>query len=220
MTIEPDEALSPEWQIALAYTPASLLGALGTVAALDGRMARIVAQANEPMLAQMRMAWWRDELKKPADDRPQGDAVLDAIGEHWAGQEVFLSALVDGWEQVLVDPPIPHQAALAFAAGRAAPFLGLAQASAGSIDPDRILLAARRWALADLAAHVSSQEERDTLLSLASANDGASSRLPRSMRGLAVLEALAQRALRRGGRPLMEGRGAALTAFKAGLLGQ
>jgi phytoene synthase len=41
--------------------------------------------------------------------------------------------------------------------------------------------------------------------------------LPKTLRGLAVLEALALRALRRGGRPLMEGRGAPLTAFRAAI---
>jgi len=211
---------APEWRIALAYTPVRIRSALSTVAALDGRLARIIAQANEPMLAQMRLSWWRDELKKPTFERPKGDAVLDAVGQHWAGQETFLSALVDGWEQVIVEPPMPQQAALAFAAGRAAPFLGVVRSFKVSVDPDRVLLAARRWALADLAAHVSAADERGSLLRLAQANQGHASQLPRALRGLTVLEALALRALKRGGRPLMEGRGAALTAFKAGLLGR
>ena len=220
MIVGEDTPLAAEWRIALAYTPITLRPALAVVGALDQRIARILAQATEPMLAQMRLAWWRDELRRPASERPQGDAVLDAIGVYWPGQETFLSALVDGWEQVLVEPPMPQQSALAFAAGRAAPFIGLAQMSRIAVDQDRIMLATRRWALADLAAHVSSDEERASLIRLACAADANRAALPKTLRGLAIFEALAIRSLKRGGRPLMEGRGAALTAFKAGMLGR
>ena len=35
-----------------------------------------MARTTEPMLGQMRLAWWRDALGKPVDERPRGDAVL------------------------------------------------------------------------------------------------------------------------------------------------
>ena len=49
---------------------------------------------------------------------------------------------------------------------------------------------------------------------------GPNTALPVSAKGLAVLGALGLRALKRGGRPLMEGRGAALVALRAAMLGR
>jgi phytoene synthase len=74
-----------------------------------------------------------------------------------------------------------------------------------------------RWALADAVTGVSDQSERATLIAAGLAADNGGRRLPSELRGLAVLDALALRALRRGGRPLMEGRGASLTALKAAI---
>jgi len=67
--------------------------------ALDGRIGRMVLGASEPMLGQMRLAWWRDQLGAAASARPQGDLLLDLIGRTWAGNELPLLALVDGWEE-------------------------------------------------------------------------------------------------------------------------
>ncbi len=211
------EGLAPELRLALAYTPATMRAPLATFFALDQRLARIVSAATEPMLAQMRLAWWRDMLAKPVEERPTGDAVLDAIGEHWQGREHALTRLVEGWEHLLAEPPLPREAALAFAAARAEPFLVLPgdEGEAGDI-----AISAQRWALVDAAANLSDQDERAMMLDLASKLATRKTALPRALRGLAVLDALALRSLRRGGRPLMEGRGAALTALRAGLLGR
>lgn len=213
------DAISPELHLAIGYTPTHIRNRIEVVFALDRRLARIVSQANEPMLAQMRIAWWRDELGKPPGQRPAGDAVLDAAGSLWAGREFALQALIDGWENLLAEAPLPQHQALGFAAGRAAPFLSLMQDHDMEGDPEAVALAARRWSLADLSAHVSTERERTDLVALGRANGLQPSRLPPAFRGLAVLDALARRSLKRGGRPLMEGRGAALTALRAGLLG-
>ena len=213
------DAISPELRLAIGYTPTQLRNRIAVVFALDRRLARIVSQANEPMLAQMRIAWWRDELGKPPGQRPAGDAVLDAAGSLWAGREFALHALIDGWENLLAEAPLPQHQALGFAAGRAAPFLSLMQDDELGGDAEAVALAARRWSLADLSAHVSTGRERTDLVALGRANGLQPARLPAAFRGLAVLDALARRSLKRGGRPLMEGRGAALTALRAGLLG-
>ena len=49
------------------------------------------------------------------------------------------------------------------------------------------------------------------------AKGGQGGRMPSGLRGLAVLEGLALRAMLRGGRPLMEGRGASLAALTAAI---
>jgi len=69
--------------------------------ALDGRVGRMVLGASEPMLGQMRVAWWRDQLSKLVNDRPRGDQLLDLIGTNWNQNEAALVDLIDGWEALL-----------------------------------------------------------------------------------------------------------------------
>lgn len=211
------ENLPVEAQLAVAHTPARWRQALTIFLELDFRIARIVAGTNEPMLGQMRLAWWREQLGKNPDQRPSGDVVLDGIGQCWEGYESALIALVDGWEFMLAEE-LDQAAANAFAKGRAAPFVALGELAGASM-PAEADTAARRWALMDAAVHIPEGAERAMLLEQAGMNREVV-RLPRPLRGLAVLDALARRSLKRGGRPLMEGRGASVTAFRAAIFGR
>ena len=216
MTDQSPELLPPEAGLALAWTPPKVRAALTTAFALDRRLAGIAARTTEPMLGQMRLAWWRGALGTPVPDRPRGDFVLDAIGKHWAGREAGLIALVDGWE-VLVTATLLGPAEInAFGTQRGAFFARLDDRREAASNP-RVAAAAFRWALADAAAAMSDADERARLITAGLAPNDAAGRLPQSLRGLAVLEGLALRALRRGGRPLMEGRGASLAALQAAI---
>jgi len=219
MLKEDHEALPPEQRLALSYTRPDLRPALASFFALDRRFGRIVAKSSEPVIGQMRLAWWREQLEKPVSDRPAGDLLLDAVSQHWAGQEEVLLSLVDGWEELLVVPTLTPAVAARFCARRARA-LSLMAASCGNGAGKRAQAAGERWAAADAAVHVSSDEEREVLLATGLGRASGKGSTARSMRGLAVLEALALRSLRRGGRPLMDGRGAALVALRAGLLGR
>lgn len=214
---ETADTLPPELQLALAYTPAELRPALGAVLALDQRLGRIVAATTEPMLGQMRLAWWREMLLKSADQRPQGDRVLDAVGRHWTGREATLLRMVDGWETLLTSSDFDSGAIRSFGEGRGAFFAELAEARSPELQTF-IGQCAFRWAIADAAAGVSKATERDRLVGEGLATGANTARLPVALRGLAVLDALARRALERGGRPLIEGRGASLAAMKAAIL--
>lgn len=209
------ETLSPEVELAIAHTPAKLRPALSIIFEFDARLARIVAATSEPMLGQMRLAWWRDMLGQDVADRPTGDVVLDGIGQHWRGREAALVKLVDGWEHLLAPPPLGEDDARAFAEGRRGALSAVFEG-----DTEAVGRAASRWALADLAAKVSLDEERAMLVRLGLEDAHRLPRLPREARGLALLGSLAKRALDRGGRPLMEGRGAAITAARAAILGR
>jgi len=208
------EPLPVEMQLALAHTPAGLRDKLRVAFDLDRRLARIVSATTEPMLGQMRLAWWRETLGQHPTGRPRGDAVLDAIGKEWRSEEGTLVDLVNGWEHMLAET-LDRGAADAFANGRAAPFAALAPEKGAEPLTRR---AGRRWALADAASRLSESDERILLLDLAR-EDGRVARLPRGLKGLAMLDALARRSIRRGGAPLMEGRGASLTAARAALIG-
>ena len=218
MTGSPDEILSPEVQIALAHTRPNVRGALRIFFELDARLARIIAATTEPMLGQMRLAWWRDMLNNPIGERPSGDVVLDGIGRHWEGREPELIALVDGWEHMLAPAPMVEDDAVGFAKGRSA---GIIAALSAVHAPEPALEAAALiWAFADMAAKVTLDEERALMIELGQSQQASRKRLPRTARGLAVLSALGARALDRGARPLMEGRGASLLATRAAIFGK
>lgn len=212
-----DNLLPPEAELALAWSGAKVRGPLSIALQLDRRLSRIVARTREPMLGQMRLAWWRDALGQPVSERPRGDAVLDGIGAHWAGREAALVAMVDGWEVLLTADHLGPRDIDIFAAGRGAFFAALVDDGVGHDMRERLARAGRCWALADAAAGVSNQTDRVALVAAGRAAVGGVGRLPGDLRGLAVLAALARRALERGGRPLMEGRSAPLTVLRAAI---
>ncbi len=221
MASDLSETLPAEAQLALAYTPPILSNALRILLEFDQRLGRLVSATTEPMLGQMRLAWWRDALGMPVGERPKSDAVLDGLGAHWAGHEAPLIALVDGWEHMLSEPPIARASILAFARGRGEGIAGLADLSGSSgVLRSDLARAGEIWALADAASHMAEGEERTIFLEIGRGLERPGSVLPQPFRGVAVLCALARRSLKADGAPLMMGRGAALIALRAGMFGR
>ncbi|MBV7260263.1 hypothetical protein [Erythrobacter crassostreae] len=204
--------LPAELAIAIAHTPQKVRGRLTTCFALDQRLARIVAGTTEPILGQMRLAWWRDVLSQPAEERPVGDAVLDAVGAECSGHEAALIQMVDAWEVFVVAEKLDQNVATQFAKNRSAPLSAL-------IGKDHPNGGGTIWAIADAASRVSDGEEQGLLIDAGLGLAGKNVARSKELRGIAVLDALALRALKRGGRPLMEGRGASITAVRAALFG-
>lgn len=207
--------LPPAQRVAAAYANGDSAPRIVSLLAFDEHLGRLIRQASEPMLAQMRLAWWRDELRKSPSDRARGNPLLAGLGEHWSGKEAALLAMIDGWEQLLVEAPICEHAIQSFAAGRAAPWLEIAVGSGTAAEQ-----AAKRWALADLAANMEAGEERDSVLKHAREVGPAPESLPKAMRPLAVLDGLARRSLKADSAPLFSGRRAALVALRLGMFGR
>jgi len=220
MTSQLSETLPPEMQLAIAHTEVPYRDALRIFFDFDIRLARILSGTSEPMLGQMRLAWWRETLAKPLDERPNGDVVLDAIGEHLEGREAALAKLVDGWEHLLAEPPLGEEHARLFGEGRVAAMRGVFGDEGVTWDEVGAGVPAWHWALADLARHVSLDEEREMLIRIGLEKPAVPRRLPSQFKGLAVLGALALRSLNKGGRPLMEGRGASITALRTAIFGR
>ncbi|MEM6585279.1 MAG: hypothetical protein AAF692_05950 [Pseudomonadota bacterium] len=220
MSPELTQTLPDEARLALAYTPEFLRGPLRIFFEFDARLARLVTATSEPMLGQVRLAWWRDTLGMAVSERPRGDEVLDAIGQHWVGAEDALVALVNGWENMLTEPPMSKEAVLAFADGRGQALAGLNFfGGGGEATVKNLRETGRLWALADAASHLPQGGERDIFVSLG-LSIAPTSALAAPYKGVAVLAALAVRSIQAGGKPLMAGRGAALVALRAGILGR
>lgn len=201
------DSLSPLARLALAYAPARAREDWLTLLVLDARLAAVVREAREPVLAQIRLAWWRERLKDSPEARPKGEPLLARIGD-WPG----LDRLADGWEEMLAEQPsFPG-----FAEGRAGAIASLA-AKLGVSDPSAGILA-RRWAFADLALHLGDGEERTLALALLAGTKPPKNRASHVLRPLAVLSSLSVRAAEQG-RAVLTGPLDLPTAIRIGLFG-
>ena len=207
--------LPPLSRLALAYAPARARADWLTLLALDARLAALVRQAREPMLAQLRLAWWRDRFAADPATWPKGDPLLARLAG-WGDPIRALGKLVDGWEALLGEAPLPADALGEFVNGRIA---GLAALGRHFDVPDTVAVTmGRRWACADLALHLGDATERTaaTMLLNEAAPGG---RTPRLLRPLALLSGLSERAVRRGAGEALSGPGALLTAIRLGITG-
>ncbi len=94
--------LAPPANLAVAYTPVAFRSAFTLLLQLDMRFADIVRKAREPMIAQIKLAWWRDAFAAEAALRPKGEPLLQSLGA--CGDVISLSALQDlvsAWELLL-----------------------------------------------------------------------------------------------------------------------
>lgn len=206
-------------QIALGQAPAGMRTNWLSLFALDQRLGRILAETTEPMLAQIKLAWWRDRLSEPIAKRPTGDAVLDGLSS-WEGHEAALVDLINSWE-ALLEEELSAEEVSAYLDGRASPFTQLAEMS-GAADPaEASTAAAKVWALSDLIAHISSEEERALILAEFSdlAVDPVPA-LPKPMRPLSILSALAKRHLNDPSKPILSRRRDALITLRVGIFGK
>jgi len=184
--------LPPAQRLALAYAQVSSRQPFLAFFALDARLAGIVRAASEPVLGQLRLAWWRDRLAEEHALWPAGEPVLAAL-HSWMGQHHGLGELVDGWEAMLGEAPLSDHALAQHATGRAAAFAalaGLTGCEAAAEDAGRM---GHNWGLADLAAHVTHGDEQAAAAQLMAHRNWNQTALPRALRPLTVLHGLARR---------------------------
>jgi phytoene synthase len=183
------ETLAPPARLALAYAPRAARPAWLAFLALDARLAGVVRQAREPLIGQIRLAWWRERLGEPAAAWPAGEPLLLLLRE-WGDHRRGLGAMVDGWEVLLAEPPLPPDSVEAAISGRAAGAAAVAQHLGQEQHTAEVERLARAWSAADFAAGISDEAEAAAFREHASARRAAS--LPRALRPLVVLEALAR----------------------------
>ena len=203
------ETLPLAQRLALSYAPRASREPVLALLALDQRLAAIVRSGGEPALAQIKLAWWRDRLSESPARWPEGEPLLGLL-RGFSGEPGVLAGVVDGWEMLLgerLDTPEIAQ----FAEGRAAGWIALGGTAAAA--------AARYWALADLLLNLPAGEEAEAVRA-ALAAEPHQAKLPRELRPLAVLGALAARAIRRGSEDLLDSPGALGTAMRVGIFGR
>lgn len=206
-------------RLALAYAPRTTRNAWLSLFAVDARLASLVRSATEPMLAQLRIAWWREALEADGSAWPKGDPILGSLTS-WNGEHRGLAALADGWEALTAPAPLNAQAMAHFAKGRADAIATLSQHVGAGAQAETARQLASEWSLADLAMRLSREDERGTARALAEGSVGRPPKAPRALRPLAVLRSLAIRRLDQGDKSTQQTPMALLGAMRAGLLGR
>lgn len=184
-------AMPPALRMAVAYAPRASRPAWLGFFALDRRFAQIVRTAREPMLGQLRLSWWRETLARPVAERPSGDAVLAGLAG-WS-EAAPLVSLADGWEGLLGEAPLDAAAFAALAGARGEAVAAIARQGGEPARADDAAALAYRWALADMAVHLSDPREQATVAALHRATPQPRGRWPRLLRPIAVLETMTTR---------------------------
>lgn len=201
-------------RLALTYAPRGVRGPVLALLSLDNRLAAILRQGGEPMIAQIKLAWWRDRLGEDPAAWPAGEPLLEAL-RAWPGGPPGLVPLVDGWEALLAED-LTMSAIEQFARGRALAWQSLARPGSEAV----AAAAAREWALADLARNLGTDEEASAARRLVQAGKPMRQPLPRNLRPLGVMLVLTRRALDRDSAELLDGAGALFAALRVGLTGR
>lgn len=68
---------------------------------LDRRLADAARAGRDPLMIQLRLAWWRDRFDQACADWPQGEPLLTLL-KAWELERAALRGLVDGWEARVV----------------------------------------------------------------------------------------------------------------------
>lgn len=94
--------LAPPAKLAVAYARGSIRPPFTLLLETDKRLQGIVENAREPMIAQIKMAWWREAFEKPANARPTGEPLLQALNDvENVIPSAALESLVFAWELLL-----------------------------------------------------------------------------------------------------------------------
>ena len=105
--------LDPERRLALAYVPAARRAALAALWDLDVTLGAVLATGSDPMISQIRLAWWREALEKLDHAGPPAEPLLQALARHVlpagiGGAE--LAAMEEGWTLLLAPDPLGPEA--------------------------------------------------------------------------------------------------------------
>ena len=199
--------LDPDRNLALAYVPARHRAAIGALWRLDAALANALAGGREPLIARIKLAWWREALERLDRAPPPAEPVLRDAAEHLlpavAGAE--LAKMEEGWAVLASAEPLAPADLDIYAAGRGALLFRYTARLLGGgeegLDP-----AGEAWALVDLARHCAARADSDVALEAARRRRPAG-RWPARLRPLGMLAALAARDADPA-RPPWEARGA------------
>ena len=176
------------------YWPVKLRPAFDALFDIDSAMADVVRTTKQPMVGQIRLAWWRERLEElgsagaPAEPRLQA-VERELLSRGIEGAEV--AALEVGWAALLEDFPW-HLSTIDAVRARGRVLFAIGGVLLGA-DSEELRAAGGVWAVVDCARHCSDRESRRTLLREAKllTEPMMGLRYPAAARPLSMLGALA-----------------------------
>jgi phytoene synthase len=165
---------------------------------LDSTLGGLLAGGSQPMVTQIKLAWWREALEALDRAPPPAEPLLQAVARTLlpAGLSgAMLAEMTEGWEILLTAETVREEDLAAYARQRGGLLfccsaIVLAQPSGAEVER-----AGRAWALVDLARRSGAVEEAEQAIEAARLRiDGLfGRRWPAALRPLGMLAALAKR---------------------------
>jgi phytoene synthase len=187
--------LGHDRMLALSYIPAASREAVRALWQLDAALGAVLAGGREPLISQIKLAWWRDSLEKLDRERAPAEPALLAASEHILPRRVTgaeLSGMEEGWTALLTPEVLTDQELALYAAARGALLFRFTARLLESESSPEIEAAGERWALVDLARHSGNDVDADAAVAAARVREGPP-RWPSRLRPLGMLAALAAR---------------------------
>lgn len=182
----------PERRLALTYAPEPARSALEALLALDAALATLLRTTSEPAIAQIRLAWWRERLVEL--DRAPAPAVpaLEGLSAHVLPLGIAGSRLVEiveGWEVLIENERLDPASFASFGEKRGGALFAI---GGGLLGGPVMPGAGEGWALADLAAHLTTPAEAEMAQDMGRSRLDEAWRWPRETRALGALASIAR----------------------------
>jgi 15-cis-phytoene synthase len=194
---------APDLMIALAYARSQDRQKLAIILAFDHRLGMVVAATREPVMGQIKLAWWRDQISMPLPWTAPPDPILNGLAKIMMVNDVNREALlrlVDGWDGLLSADQLDEAALSQYAIARGATLFTLAAQVCGEVPTAEIESAGRHYALIDFACRCSDPETASRVMAMAKAEPAKARAIPRraSLRTLRILAMLTDDDAKRG----------------------
>lgn len=189
--------LDPDRRLALSYVPAERQLALGALWRLDAALGAVLAAGREPLISQIKLVWWRDNLAKLDAAPAPAEPVLQEVARHVLPRGIKgsqLARMEEGWAILLGEEPLAATDLENYSGARGALLFRHSSQLLGIQMNARVKRAGEGWALADLARH-SNAADAETAMAMARErlSDVADLRWPAQLRPLGMLAMLARR---------------------------
>jgi phytoene synthase len=186
--------LDPDRALALAYVPARRRAAVEALWRLDAALASVLSTGREPLISQIRLAWWREALEKLDAAPAPAEPVLQALAAHVlpagiGGTE--LAAMAPPWEVLLSPDPLGERDIELYAVRGILLFQYTARLLGDPAPGVAVEAGGAAWAMVDLARRSASDAESEA--AVAAARKVVPGRWPAHLRPLGMLAILATR---------------------------
>jgi phytoene synthase len=188
------QQLDADRALALTYVPAARREALRTLWELDAALGAVLAGGREPLISQIKLAWWRDSLAKLDREKPPAEPMLQAVAARILPHGVSgaeLSEMEEGWTLLLGQDPLTGEELASFGATRGALLFRYSARLLGGEPTPAMLRAGEAWALVDLARH-SNPIDAEAALKAARDRLVGKERWPSRLRPLGMIARLAR----------------------------